>query len=34
MPERDWKFGYPMVLLGILVICFTLHRFFKRNGWL
>ncbi|MGP3985225.1 magnesium/cobalt transporter CorA [Streptomyces sp. 3N207] len=34
MPELRWKYGYPMVLLLILAICYGIHRGFKRNGWL
>ncbi|MFV0127957.1 magnesium and cobalt transport protein CorA [Streptomyces sp. HMX112] len=34
MPELRWKYGYPMVLVGISVICFAIHRSLKRNGWL
>ncbi|KPC92528.1 magnesium and cobalt transport protein CorA [Streptomyces albus] len=34
MPELRWKYGYPAVLLLILVICYGIHRGFKRNGWL
>ncbi|MBM9619511.1 magnesium and cobalt transport protein CorA [Streptomyces zhihengii] len=34
MPELQWKYGYPMVLTGIAVICFAIHRSLKRNGWL
>jgi len=34
MPELEWRFGYPMVLLAIALACFLLHRGFKRNGWL
>ncbi|MET9858368.1 magnesium and cobalt transport protein CorA [Streptomyces smyrnaeus] len=34
MPETDWKYGYPAVLLLILAICYGIHRGFKRNGWL
>ncbi|UNO40063.1 magnesium and cobalt transport protein CorA [Streptomyces sp. MST-110588] len=34
MPELKWKFGYPLVLLVTVVICFGIHRGFKRNGWL
>ncbi|RFU88416.1 magnesium and cobalt transport protein CorA [Streptomyces triticagri] len=34
MPELHWRFGYPMVLLGIAGICLTIHRTLKRNGWL
>ncbi|MBO8186996.1 magnesium and cobalt transport protein CorA [Streptomyces spirodelae] len=34
MPETDWKYGYPAVLLLIVAICYGIHRGFKRNGWL
>ncbi|MGW5021176.1 magnesium and cobalt transport protein CorA [Streptomyces cacaoi] len=34
MPELKWKYAYPAVLLLILVICYGIHRGFKRNGWL
>ena len=34
MPELTWRFGYPLVLLLIAVVCWILYRGFKRNGWL
>ncbi|WP_136531571.1 magnesium and cobalt transport protein CorA [Glycomyces paridis] len=34
MPELHWKAGYPLVLLLMAVVCFSLYRGFKRNGWL
>jgi magnesium transporter len=34
MPELQWRWGYPMVLLVIVVACSLLYRGFKRNGWL
>jgi magnesium transporter len=34
MPELQWRFGYPLVLLVILSACLLLYRGFKRNGWL
>jgi magnesium transporter len=34
MPELGWRYGYPMVLLLIAVVCSLLYRGFKRNGWL
>jgi magnesium transporter len=34
MPELHWRFGYPLVLVVILVACTLLHRRFKRAGWL
>jgi magnesium transporter len=33
-PELKWTFGYPMALLVMATICFTLYRTFKRAGWL
>jgi len=34
MPELDWRYGYPLVLCVIAVLCLLLYRGFKRNGWL
>jgi magnesium transporter len=34
IPELNWRFGYPLVLVAIAVICAFLYRGFKRNGWL
>jgi len=34
MPELTWHYGYPLVLLIIVVVCLVLYRSFKRNGWL
>ncbi len=34
MPELRWEFGYPAVLTLMLVLCFSLWRYFKRVGWL
>jgi magnesium transporter len=34
MPELEWTFGYPLVLVVMATICFTLYRYFKRVGWL
>ena len=34
MPELDWTFGYPAVLVVMAVICTGLYRYFKRSGWL
>ncbi|MGH3492246.1 MAG: magnesium and cobalt transport protein CorA [Sciscionella sp.] len=34
MPELSWRWGY-FALLGLMALaCFTLHRLFKRSGWL
>ncbi|TQN37577.1 magnesium transporter [Blastococcus colisei] len=34
MPELEWRYGYPVVLLVIATIVLLLYRGFKRNGWL
>ncbi|WP_369203127.1 magnesium and cobalt transport protein CorA [Streptomyces sp. PU-14G] len=34
MPELDWVFGYPLVLVVIVVACVAMYRAFRRNGWL
>jgi magnesium transporter len=34
MPELRWEFGYPAVLLAMLIICTALYRYFKKVGWL
>ena len=34
MPELAWRFGYPAALLFIAMVCTTLYRGFRRNGWL
>jgi magnesium transporter len=34
MPELGWTFGYPAVLLLVVIICAVLYRKFKRTGWL
>ena len=34
MPELQWRYGYPAVLLLLVAACTTLYRLFKRSGWL
>ena len=34
LPELDWRFGYPLVLGTMAVICLVLYRAFRRSGWL
>ncbi|MGI9126418.1 MAG: CorA family divalent cation transporter, partial [Mycobacterium sp.] len=34
MPELAWQWGYPAVLLLMVVICGFLYRTFRRNHWL
>lgn len=34
MPELGWTFGYPLVIVVMLIACVALYRGFRRNGWL
>ena len=34
MPELQWTWGYPAVLLAMALICFALYRTFRHNDWL
>lgn len=34
MPALHWVFSYPLVLVGMAIICTVLYRAFRRNGWL
>jgi magnesium transporter len=34
MPELGWRFGYPLVLAVMAIICLILYRRFRRVGWL
>jgi magnesium transporter len=34
MPELNWEFGYPLVLLVMLLGCLSLYHMFRRSGWL
>ncbi|MEU6394932.1 magnesium and cobalt transport protein CorA [Streptomyces sp. NPDC046939] len=34
MPELHWRYGYPLMVSVIAVICVGVYRGFKRNGWL
>jgi magnesium transporter len=34
MPELHSRYGYPTVLVGMVLVCFAIHRGFRRNGWI
>ena len=34
MLELGWRFGYPLTLVVMVVICLVLYRAFRHNGWL
>jgi len=34
MPELEWRYGYPLVLVLMAAACVLIHRGFRRKGWL
>ena len=34
MPELEWRYGYPLVMGGMVAVCAFLYVRFKRSGWL
>ena len=34
MPELEWRFGYPLALATITLVCAILYRQFRKSGWL
>jgi magnesium transporter len=34
MPELKWRYGYFLILAGILAVCGSLYWRFRRNGWI
>lgn len=34
MPELEWKFGYPLVLIALITFSALLYRRFRKSGWL
>ena len=34
MPELDWKYGYPVVLLIMLTIAVTMLIIFRKKKWI
>ena len=34
MPELEWTFGYPLVLVLLLAVCGAVYTRFKKAGWL
>jgi len=34
MPEIKWVWGYPVVLLGMLIIGIVMVIYFKRKKWM
>ena len=34
MPELEWQFGYPAVVVFTISACVLVYYFFRRSGWL
>jgi magnesium transporter len=34
MPELNWRYGYPAVLVVLWVLALAMLAFFYRKGWL
>jgi magnesium transporter len=34
MPELDWQYGYPVVVVFTVCACILVYYFFRRSGWL
>lgn len=34
MPELDWHYGYPAVVIFTISACVIVYYFFRRSGWL
>ncbi len=34
MPELKWKYGYPVALVTMAVVCGYMYRRFKKAGWI
>ncbi|MCB1825361.1 MAG: magnesium and cobalt transport protein CorA [Candidatus Competibacteraceae bacterium] len=33
-PELEWRYGYPIVMGCVTVVCLVLHRYLRKAGWL
>ncbi len=34
MPELQWQYGYPVVLVSTVILCIILYFLFRKSGWL
>jgi magnesium transporter len=34
IPELQWRFGYPMLWVALVLIAFAIYRWFRRKHWL
>ena len=34
MPELTWTFGYPLIMIFMILVCVLIYLWFKRKGWM
>jgi magnesium transporter len=34
MPELEWRYGYPGLLIVMLITTVLLYRYLRKAGWL
>ncbi|MBC7848586.1 MAG: magnesium/cobalt transporter CorA [Chitinophagaceae bacterium] len=34
MPELEWQYGYPTVVVCTIIVCVIVYHLFRRSGWL
>lgn len=34
MPELDWRYGYPLTVAGMAVVCLGIYLWFRHRGWM
>ena len=34
MPELEWQYGYPAVVMFTVILCVIIYNLFRRSGWL
>jgi magnesium transporter len=34
MPELEWPWGYPLVIVSTFAVCLLLYFRFKKAGWI
>jgi magnesium transporter len=34
MPELEWHYGYPVIVVCTIVLCIVIYSLFRRSGWL
>jgi magnesium transporter len=34
MPELQWHYGYPVIVVCTIILCIVIYSLFKKSGWL